>query len=133
MGIFTVIVSGIVLALLASAFRVLREYERGVVFILGRFYKVKGPGLIIIIPVIQQMVRVDLRTLVVDIPTQDLITKDNVSVKVTLFFTIVLLTPKGPLSMSRTSWKQPANSPRRPYVRSSGNTNWTNSSLNVND
>lgn len=72
----------IVLAILASAFRVLREYERGVVFLLGRFWKVKGPGLIIIIPVLQQMVRVDLRTIVMDVPSQDVISRDNVSVKV---------------------------------------------------
>ena len=91
MGIFTGIVFFLVVALLASAFRITREYERGVVFMLGRFYKVKGPGLIIIIPVIQQMVRVDLRTLVTDIPTQDLITKDNVSVKVNavLYYRVV--------------------------------------------
>ncbi|NJN51489.1 MAG: slipin family protein [Gammaproteobacteria bacterium] len=82
MDIFTIIVTAIALSLLASTFRVLREYERGVVFMLGRFHKVKGPGLVIIIPIIQQMVRVDLRTKVLDIPTQDLITRDNVSVKV---------------------------------------------------
>ncbi|TCD22697.1 slipin family protein [Pseudomonas sp. IC_126] len=69
-------------ALLASTFRILREYERGVVFQLGRFWKVKGPGLIMVIPGIQQMVRVDLRTLVLDVPTQDVISRDNVSVKV---------------------------------------------------
>ncbi len=68
--------------LLLCTFRVLREYERGVVFLLGRFYKVKGPGLVIIIPVIQQMVRVSLRTVVMDVPTQDVISRDNVSVKV---------------------------------------------------
>jgi regulator of protease activity HflC (stomatin/prohibitin superfamily) len=68
--------------LLISSIRVLREYERGVVFMLGRFYKVKGPGLIIIIPVIQQMVRVELRTVVMDVPSQDVISRDNVSVKV---------------------------------------------------
>ncbi len=91
MEIVTAIVAIVVLALLASAFRILREYERGVVFMLGRFYKVKGPGLIIIIPVLQQMVRVDLRTIVLDIPTQDLITRDNVSVKVNavLYFRVV--------------------------------------------
>lgn len=91
MEIFTIIVLVIVVALLMSAFRVLREYERGVVFMLGRFHKVKGPGLIIIVPIIQQMVRVDLRTLVMDIPTQDLITRDNVSVKVNavLYFRVV--------------------------------------------
>lgn len=91
MEIFTTVVLVFVVGLLISAFRVLREYERGVVFMLGRFYKVKGPGLVIIIPVIQQMVRVDLRTLVLDIPTQDLITRDNVSVKVNavLYFRVV--------------------------------------------
>ena len=73
----------IVLAMLVlSAFRILREYERGVVFQLGRFWQVKGPGLILLIPVIQQMVRVDLRTVVLDVPPQDVITRDNVSVKV---------------------------------------------------
>ena len=89
--IFTIVIIGIVLAILASALRVLREYERGVVFMLGRFYRVKGPGLIIIIPIIQQMVRVDLRTIVMDIPTQDLITLDNVSVKdnAVLYFRVV--------------------------------------------
>jgi len=72
----------LLIALLASTFRILREYERGVVFQLGRFWKVKGPGLILVIPGIQQMVRVDLRTLVLDVPTQDVISRDNVSVKV---------------------------------------------------
>mgnify|MGYP006150861957 CR=1 FL=1 len=81
----------IVLILLASSFRILREYERGVVFQLGRFWKVKGPGLIIVIPGIQQMVRVDLRTIVLDVPTQDVISRDNVSVKVNavVFFRVV--------------------------------------------
>jgi len=77
-----IVVAVLVIALLASTFRILREYERGVVFQLGRFWKVKGPGLIMIIPGIQQMVRVDLRTLVLDVPTQDVISRDNVSVKV---------------------------------------------------
>ena len=91
MEIFTTIVLGALVALLASALRILREYERAVVFMLGRFYKIKGPGLVIIIPVIQQMVRVDLRTVVLDIPTQDLITRDNVSVKVNavLYFRVI--------------------------------------------
>src|SRR6187455_2551280 len=71
-----------VLILLVTALRVLREYERGVVFMLGRFYKVKGPGLILVIPAIQQMVRVDLRTVVMHVPSQDVISRDNVSVKV---------------------------------------------------
>jgi regulator of protease activity HflC (stomatin/prohibitin superfamily) len=72
----------LVVILLASAVRVLREYERGVVFMLGRFYKVKGPGLVLVIPVLQQMVRVDLRIVVMDVPSQDVISRDNVSVKV---------------------------------------------------
>lgn len=66
----------------ASAIRILREYERGVIFMLGRFTKVKGPGLIIVIPFIQQMERVDLRTVVMDVPSQDVISRDNVSVHV---------------------------------------------------
>ena len=72
----------LVIVLLASSLRILREYERGVVFQLGRFWKVKGPGLVVIIPGIQQMVRVDLRTMVFDVPSQDVISRDNVSVKV---------------------------------------------------
>ena len=68
--------------LFVLSLRVLREYERGVIFFLGRFYRVKGPGLIIVVPGIQQMVKVDLRTIVHDVPTQDVISRDNVSVKV---------------------------------------------------
>jgi len=81
----------IIVLMMIMMFRILREYERGVIFMLGRFYKVKGPGLIIVIPVIQQMVRVDLRTLVMDVPTQDVISLDNVSVKVNavLYFRVV--------------------------------------------
>lgn len=67
---------------LAAAIRILREYQRAVVFTLGRFTGIKGPGLIILIPFIQQMVRVDLRTIVLDVPTQDVISHDNVSVHV---------------------------------------------------
>lgn len=79
---FFVVILALLAILAASTFRITREYERGVVFTLGRFYKVKGPGLIILIPGIQQMVRVDLRTVVLDVPTQDVISRDNVSVKV---------------------------------------------------
>lgn len=87
----TFIILAIFLVLLISTFRILREYERGVVFMLGRFYKVKGPGLIIVVPVIQQIVKVDLRTIVMDVPTQDVISQDNVSVKVNavLYFRVV--------------------------------------------
>ena len=79
---WTVIVFVFLLILLAQAIRIFREYERGVVFLLGRFWKVKGPGLVIIIPGVQQVVRVDLRTMVLEVPTQDVISRDNVSVKV---------------------------------------------------
>jgi regulator of protease activity HflC (stomatin/prohibitin superfamily) len=81
----------ILLVILAYSFRILREYERGVVFLLGRMQSVKGPGLVIIIPVIQQMVRVDLRTRVFDVPPQDVISRDNVSVRVNavLYFRVI--------------------------------------------
>jgi regulator of protease activity HflC (stomatin/prohibitin superfamily) len=81
----------ILLVVLAYSFRILREYERGVVFLLGRMQSVKGPGLVIIIPVIQQMVRVDLRTRVFDVPPQDVISRDNVSVRVNavLYFRVM--------------------------------------------
>ncbi len=84
-------VIGFVLIVLFSSLKIMREYERAVVFMLGRFWKVKGPGLIIVIPIIQQMERVDLRVIVMDVPTQDVISKDNVSVKVNavVYFRIV--------------------------------------------
>lgn len=75
-------IAAAIIVLLLQSFRILREYERGVVFMLGRFWKVKGPGLIIILPIVQSMVRVDLRTRVMDVPEQDVISRDNVSVKV---------------------------------------------------
>ena len=78
-GVYTAIIA---IVFLVMAIRILREYERGVVFTLGRFTGVKGPGLIILIPFVQQMVRVDLRTIVLDVPTQDVISHDNVSVHV---------------------------------------------------
>jgi len=85
------VVVAILLVLVATSIRVLREYERGVVFMLGRFWKVKGPGLVLLIPVVQQMVRVGLRTVVLDVPPQDVITRDNVSVKVNavVYFRVV--------------------------------------------
>jgi regulator of protease activity HflC (stomatin/prohibitin superfamily) len=85
------IIVAFILGIFMSAIKILREYERGVIFLLGRFWKVKGPGLIIVIPVVQQMVRVDLRTVVMDVPAQDVISRDNVSVKVNavLYFRVV--------------------------------------------
>jgi regulator of protease activity HflC (stomatin/prohibitin superfamily) len=81
----------IVILVLLLSFKVFREYQRGVVFFLGRFQSVKGPGLVIIVPLIQQYVRVDLRTVVMDVPSQDVISRDNVSVKVNavLYFRVV--------------------------------------------
>ncbi|WP_027132776.1 slipin family protein [Geminicoccus roseus] len=85
------LIAVLVVGIVVSALRILREYERGVVFTLGRFSGVKGPGLIILIPLVQQLVRVDLRTIVLDVPSQDVISHDNVSVKVNavLYFRVV--------------------------------------------
>ena len=88
---FTVVAVFFLIFILASAIRILREYERGVVFRLGRLIGAKGPGLILLIPIVDRMVRVTLRTIVMDIPPQDIITKDNVSLKVNavLYFRVV--------------------------------------------
>lgn len=91
---FDVGFSGLLIVLaffIFSSLRILREYQRGVIFLLGRFWKVKGPGLILVVPGIQQMVRVDLRTVVFDVPEQDVISRDNVSVKVNavVYFRVV--------------------------------------------
>lgn len=83
-----------IIILLLLSIRVLREYDRGVVFTLGRFTGVKGPGLIILIPIVQQMVRVDLRTIVLDVPTQDVISHDNVSVHVNAVVYFRVLDPE---------------------------------------
>ena len=89
--IFWSVIAVLVFVVLSSAINVLREYERGVVFFLGRFDGVKGPGLVLVWPIIQKMVRVDLRTIVLDVPKQDVISRDNVSVKVNavIYFRIV--------------------------------------------
>ena len=81
----------IILALIYNSIKVLMEYERGVIFFLGKFQQVKGPGVIIVIPVLQRMMRVNLQTITMDVPTQDVITRDNVSVKVNavIFFRVV--------------------------------------------
>ncbi len=82
---------GIVILIVLSAIKVLKEYERGVIFLLGKFQAVKGPGLIIVVPVIQQITKVDLRVIVMDVPPQDVISRDNVAVKVNavIYFRIV--------------------------------------------
>ena len=87
--VIAILVGAVILA--TAAIKIVQEYERGVIFLLGRFWKVKGPGLILVVPAIQKMVRVDLRVIVMDVPTQDVISKDNVSVKVNavIYFRIV--------------------------------------------
>ena len=91
MNMFWIILAVFIIALLMYTFRILREYERGVIFFLGRFQAVKGPGLIVVFPGIQQIVKVDLRTVVYDVPSQDVISRDNVSVKVSavLYFRVI--------------------------------------------
>lgn len=86
-----VVIVVVVIAILLTMIRIMREYERAVMFTLGRFSGVKGPGLMILIPIVQQMVRVDLRTIVLDVPSQDVISRDNVSVKVNavVYFRVV--------------------------------------------
>ncbi|GGG52850.1 membrane protein [Pseudohongiella nitratireducens] len=88
---FILISIAVVAAFFVATFKILKEYERGVIFMLGRYYKVKGPGLIMVIPGLQQIDKISLRTAVWDIPSQDLITRDNVSVKVNavLYFRVV--------------------------------------------
>ncbi len=89
--IFYIVLLLLVVGFFGSAFRILREYERGVVFTLGRFSGIKGPGLILLIPFVQQMVRMDLRTIVLDVPSQDVISRDNVSVRVNavIYFRVI--------------------------------------------
>ena len=88
---FGLVLAAFLAIILWNTIKILKEYERGVVFTLGRFSSVKGPGLIILIPGIQTMTKDDLRVIVMDVPTQDVISKDNVSVKVTavIYFRIV--------------------------------------------
>jgi regulator of protease activity HflC (stomatin/prohibitin superfamily) len=91
MPFLTYFIVAIVVIFLFSAINILKEYERGTIFLLGRFWKVKGPGLIFVVPIIQQMDRVQLRTIVMDVPSQDVISKDNVSVRVNavVYFRVV--------------------------------------------
>lgn len=94
MIIFFAAIAFLVVIFLISSLRIMREYERAVVLFLGRFQNVKGPGLIIVIPIIQQMIKVDLRTVTMDVPTQDLITRDNVSVQVNAVLYFRVLKPR---------------------------------------
>jgi regulator of protease activity HflC (stomatin/prohibitin superfamily) len=91
MAFFSTVLAAILIIIFLSFFRILMEYQRAVVFTLGRFWKVKGPGLIIIIPFVQQSRRIDLRTIVMDVPSQDVISRDNVSVRVNavIYFRVI--------------------------------------------
>src|ERR1700722_20145504 len=91
MAFFSMVLAAILIIIFLSFFRILMEYQRAVVFTLGRFWKVKGPGLIIIIPFVQQSRRIDLRIIVMDVPSQDVISKDNVSVRVNavIYFRVI--------------------------------------------
>jgi len=94
LGWLVVVVVGLAALLLFYSIRIFREYERGVVFTLGRFWKVKGPGLVIIVPIVQSVVKVDLRTVVLEVPTQDVISRDNVSVKVSAVVYLRIVDPE---------------------------------------
>jgi regulator of protease activity HflC (stomatin/prohibitin superfamily) len=111
-----------VVFVLASAIRILREYQRGVVFTLGRFSGVKGPGLILVILVVQQMVRIDLRTRVFDVPPQDVILRDNVSVKVNAVVYYRVIDPEKRSFRSKTSIRPQANWLKRSCDPVSGST-----------
>ena len=84
----------IALAIVLSSLKILREYQRGVIFLFGRFQAVKGPGIIVLIPIMQQMVRIDLRTVVMDVPPQDVISRDNVPVKVNAVILFRVIDPE---------------------------------------
>src|SRR3989304_2294794 len=113
-------VAFVIVALVFAAFRILREYERGVVFTLGRFWKVKGPGLIVIIPGIQQMERVDLRTRGMDVPSQDVISRDNVSVKVNAVVYLRVVDPEKAIIQVEDFIQAPSRFAKRPRRPRSG-------------
>ena len=102
----------IVLGLAVSGIKILKEYERGVIFRLGRMVNSRGPGLIYVIPFIEKMERVELRTVTMDVPSQDVITRDNVSVKVNAVLYFRSWTPTAPSGRWPTSCSPPRNSPR---------------------
>jgi regulator of protease activity HflC (stomatin/prohibitin superfamily) len=92
--VVTVVIVVFALIILSNAIRILREYERGVIFRLGRLIRAKGPGLILLIPIVDRMIRVSLRTVVLDVPPQDVITQDNVSIKVNAVVYFRVLDPQ---------------------------------------
>ena len=94
MWISIAVIIGLILLLVLSSLKILREYERGVIFLLGKFQSTKGPGMIIVVPVVQQMVKIDLRVVVMDVPPQDVISRDNVSVRVNAVVYFRILDPE---------------------------------------
>lgn len=94
MWISIAVIVGLILLLVLSSLKILREYERGVIFLLGKFQSTKGPGMIIVVPVVQQMVKIDLRVVVMDVPPQDVISRDNVSVRVNAVVYFRILDPE---------------------------------------
>ncbi|EQD60634.1 Band 7 protein [mine drainage metagenome] len=128
MPIFLIVVVALIALLVISSVRVLNEYERAVMFTLGRFTGVRGPGLIILWPVIQRMSKVDLRVIVLNIPKQDVITRDNVSVKVNaVVYSASSIRPR-PSSRSPTPGTPPARWRKPRYARCSASMRWTNCS-----
>jgi regulator of protease activity HflC (stomatin/prohibitin superfamily) len=122
---FGIVVLVFIAFLLFSAINVLKEYERGVIFQLGRFWKVKGPGLIIVWPGIQKMVRVDLRVIVMDVPTQDVISKDNVSVKVNAVIYFRIVDPERAIIQVANAIEATISSRRRRCAPCSASMSWT--------
>ncbi len=119
------ILVALVLILLVNSIKILKEYERGVVFRLGRYVSVRGPGLIILIPYIEKMTKVSLRTVVMDVPPQDVITKDNVSVKVNAVLYFRAIEPEKAILESMISYTQQASCRRQLCEAFSVSLNWT--------
>jgi hypothetical protein len=115
MSMFAILAIVLAILFLSAAIKVLREYERGVVFRLGRVIDTKGPGLIIIIPIVDKLVRVSLRLVAMDVPPQDVITRDNVSVKVNAVIYFRVMDPNNAVIKSRTTFLPPLSLHRRPY------------------
>ena len=126
LSFFVVPIILLVLVLFASsAIRVMREYQRAVVFTLGRFTSVKGPGLFLLVPYVQQMVRVDLRTVVLDVPSQDVISRDNVSVKVNAVIYFRVVDADKAVIQVENFLRLPASSRRQRCARCWASTRWT--------
>ena len=117
----------VVVVFLSTAIKVLREYERAVIFRLGRLIAAKGPGLVLLIPLVDKMVKVSLRTLAMEVPPQDVITRDNVSVKVSAVVFFRVLDPRNAVVQVQDFLFATPRSPRRPCGACSARSNWTTS------